>query len=143
MSSLKWNTNIMEVPDLIRARLDDVVKRTMMTMAENIVVGGEHAPGTPVDTGFARGSWFMEFDGNGQPNTPPQPDREAGAIGRGPNTTEIFAQERVGGVMGLMSNCEYMGALEFGHSQKQAPQGMIRLTASAAQAIVDDAVRGR
>jgi hypothetical protein len=75
---------------------------------------------TPVDTGHARGNWFPSFgkedfgesDGN-SPNYLPSLD-----------TASIARFEPVF----IQNNAPYISALEYGHSQRQAPQGMVRVT---------------
>lgn len=121
--------------------LDEVVVNVGFELAENIIAGGEFAPGTPIDTGFARGSWYVGIGAEGTPHQPALPEGErarydsalAGALAR-------LAQAHAGTEIFILSNTAYMKALEYGHSD-QAPLGMIRLTLYAGQEIVDKVAR--
>lgn len=117
----------------LEANTDTVARNMASIMAENIIVGGPFSPGTPVDTGFARGSWYPAL--NGQPiDSGPDAD----ATGR---AQRAYGAGRAGDTFELWTNTTYMPPLEYGHS-KQAPRGMVRTTMRSAQAIADAAVRG-
>ncbi len=66
---------------------------------------------TPIDTGNARSGWF-----------------------RSPEGLSDFGTEQIIG-----NDVKYIVALEFGHS-KQAPQGMVRITAEESQQRMDEIV---
>lgn len=99
-------------------------------IAENIVVGGEFSPGTPVRTGAARGSWFLAFNADAVGG--------GGADPTGMGTLSAISAQALrvkpGMTVYLVSNLVYIYALEYG-SSTQAPQGFIRLTAASAHAI--------
>lgn len=94
---------------------------------------------TPVDTGRARGSWqgagitnesvTGRFDPSG-----------SDAISRG---SAAFTRIRKPfGVMFIFSNLSYIVPLEEGHSQAQAPQGMVAVTVRELAVIATVASRG-
>lgn len=86
---------------------------------------------SPVDTGRFRGNWnidqrgfvYEKYDKSG-----------AAAIAE---ITEKVQSSEVGGIISLINNLPYAERLEFGHS-KQAPEGMVRLTALEFGSIVED-----
>lgn len=121
---------------MTRAKLLRVLQEIAFDIGENIIVGGKYAPGTPVDTSFARNQWrvVMLRSGGGSAAAPPGPPNNAQDI-----NLAIAGMTALEPII-FVNNTEYIGPLEYGHSG-QAPEGMVRLTLSAAQAIVDDAVR--
>lgn len=79
---------------------------------------------TPVDTGRARASWGMS---EGKPiETVPPPGTYSGNV-----STIINPSGKL--PVFIVSNLEYIEALEHGHSQ-QAPAGMVRLSIAEVQA---------
>lgn len=121
---------------MTRAKLLRVLQEVAFDIGENIIVGGKYSPGTPVDTSFARNQWHLVMfrSGGGSkpaPAGPPNNVQDINLAIAGMTALEPIA---------FVNNTEYIGPLEYGHSQ-QAPEGMVRLTLAAAQEIVDDAVR--
>jgi len=84
-----------------------------------IEVTGLVASRTPVDTGFARNSWYATLDGN-DAGTPGQNDPTASAL-------DAANSYDLGGVAYIVNGAAYIGRLEEGHSQ-QAPGGMVART---------------
>jgi hypothetical protein len=102
-------------------------------MMFNSIIVGKDAPdtvvshsGTPVDTGFARASWWKNIGGVGShPNQPTKGETVSSSLfplGKLKLTEKAY----------LANNAPYIGRLEYGHSQGQAPQGMIRITLAEA-----------
>lgn len=89
---------------------------------------------SPVDTGRFRGNW------NVNTRTITQETDKSGTKTIGEGTAKILSQEGFR-VTSFINNLPYAERLEYGHS-KQAPQGMVRVTALELGSIVDDAVRG-
>ena len=115
-----------------------------MQCVENIVVGGKYAPGTPIDTGYARATWAVGL--NEEPQSPVDtilPGAQSSQARYQQTAMSVIAglvrELRLGDVIKIISHCVYMPSLEYGHSQ-QAPAGMIRLTAASLQQILDDAI---
>lgn len=117
---------------------DKIVREVAFDLRDNVVVGGPFSPGTPVDTGFARASWWSDVNGKGVPTSPAAAEGSAGA----PSDTVglQIAGLKAGDVFGLNNGAEYIDALEFGHSG-QAPEGMVRVAVAAGQEILDQAVK--
>ena len=123
-----------------RASIADFVKKAdqratgfcrqfCFSAAEAVIVGGNGFPGTPVDTGFARGSWQARL------NAPPPAG--AGKPDKGGSATLSAVSITVAGIepgdtFYLTNAANYILALEYG-SSAQAPQGMVRQVAGSAQ----------
>lgn len=113
------------------AKLLNLTQETVVRVIANelwigITAGARVSPGTPVDTGRARASWAMS---EGTPSTlvPPEgsyPDLPTFINPTG--KTNVF----------IVSNLDYIHALEHGHSD-QAPQGMVRLTIAEVSAKIE------
>lgn len=115
--------------------MDEMVQNIVFALAEEIIVGKTYSPGTPIDTGFARASWWVSIGGEGTPHqVGANPERLVPT--QSANLADVVLA-KAGDEIYLLTNTEYMPALEFGHSE-QAPQGMVRLTLNAGQQIVDD-----
>lgn len=101
-------------------------------MMFNSIIVGKDAPdtvvshsGTPVDTGFARASWWKAIDGVGShPNQPAKGETVSAPLH--PLGKLKFSDKAY-----LANNAPYILALEYGHS-KQAGDGMIRITLAEA-----------
>ncbi|MFN7301452.1 MAG: hypothetical protein ACK5U7_08290 [Bacteroidota bacterium] len=97
-------------------------------MMFNSIIVGKDAPdtvvshsGTPVDTGFARASWWKAIGGVGShPNQPAKGETVSAPLH--PLGKLKFSDKAY-----LANNAPYILALEYGHS-KQAGDGMIRIT---------------
>lgn len=125
-------------------RLDDLTRHVGFECLENIVVGGDVAPGSPVDTGFFRAGWQVGINALPPalgPTTPDDPGADA-VLSR--NSVEeanlALLGAKAGDVIYANNDTAYGPDLEYGHSQ-QAPAGMVRLTCANGQAIVDKVAR--
>lgn len=101
-------------------------------MMFNSIIVGKDAPntvvshaGTPVDTGFARASWWKNI---GTVGTHPSPPTEGQSSS--PNLAPLGKLD-LNDKAYLSNNVEYILALEYGHSG-QAPDGMVRITLAQA-----------
>ena len=83
---------------------------------------------SPVDKGTFRGNWQVDQRGFTFEKTD-----KSGAVTIAMMTTKVNAKP-LGGVTSLINNAPYGERLEFGHS-KQAPMGMIRITAKEFRAV--------
>lgn len=123
-----------------------VWRGTCSTVSENVKVGGTYGPGTPVDTSFAVNSWVEGINREGeshQPSSPPKRtfsvDSAGVAVPLAPKAIFDFRRLKIGDTFFLTSNCVYMRALDYGHSQ-QAPNGHVRLVTAALPQIVAEQV---
>jgi len=89
---------------------------------------------TPVDTGFARASWWKAVGVVGEHPSPPS----KGSIGG--LQRPLKGQVRLESSVFLANNTEYIERLEYGHSQ-QAPQGMVRVNLAESARFFDEARR--
>ncbi|WP_223506851.1 HK97 gp10 family phage protein [Pseudomonas sp. GL-RE-29] len=103
-----------------------------------IEVAGSLIRMSPVDSGRFRGNWqfnLMTPDNSTSLNVDPTGAETLGRI-----VAEAGAFN-AGQVAYITNSLPYAIPLEYGHSEKQAPQGMVRVTLARFQQIVDEAVR--
>ena len=127
--------------DTVERRLQAVVQQLSFDLAHEMVAkpgsGGPSkktaSPGTPVATGFARGSWWASINGV---------SAGEGSVNRDAlsEMSLVIANAKAGDTVYLFNNAVYIEKLEYGHSN-QAPNGFVRITLAAAQPILDDVVR--
>jgi hypothetical protein len=114
-------------------RLTGVVRQSTQDISEAVIEG------TPVDTGFARASWWMEIGTapTAHPNPPPEPavdqDGIRQSIGDGLSmalggVSIVLLNIKLGDTIGLYNSASYIVDLEYG-SSAQAPVGMVRINA--------------
>lgn len=136
-----WNTKVY-------GRMDLVVRRVSMVLVQNIVVGGAYGPGTPIDTGFARASWWVSVGTDSRTTAGPAKPRGKGQRDEFGDGSEDFATAMTvlagvragGGTIYILNDAAYIVPLEYGWS-KQAPVGMVRIVLTGFQGIVNDAVQ--
>jgi hypothetical protein len=108
-------------------------------MMFNSIIVGAAAPhtvvshsGTPLDTGFARASWWKNIGSVGKHPNQPVP------VPSGQKVSATLASSIPLGKLGLgdraflANNAEYIRKLEFDSHSRQAPQGMVRITIAEA-----------
>lgn len=79
---------------------------------------------TPVDTGRARGNWHIGINAPGR--GPDDVDKGGGgAVSRGARALAFLPPFPT---VFISNNLPYIEALEDGHSRKQAPSGMVKVT---------------
>jgi hypothetical protein len=92
---------------------------------------------TPVDKGFAKGSWTTSIN-KMEAVTNTEPDRSgAASIAR---TKAEMNKFKLGDTVYHLSNLVYMPRLEYGYS-KQAPSGMVRRAIDNFQQNLDEAIK--
>lgn len=109
-----------------------------------LIVGSQDGPGTPVDTGWARGNWFATLGDGGGENTglgdpPTRGDTsQAGALTSA--ALEVVALAIAGfgpgQVLSYINNAAYIERLNNGWSQ-QAPAGITDAVVARFNAIVE------
>lgn len=99
---------------------------------------------TPVDTGNARVNWELGVDEIGNTVATAslvegenQISQQAFLVGLGE-----LAKYKPGQTIYITNNVNYIEELEKGHSERQAPQGMVMITAREFQSIVSEIIRG-
>jgi hypothetical protein len=122
---------------LIQTRTRQLVQGTARSLATEMMTGGNHSPGTPIDTGFHRSHWDAEIgalpDG-GPIGTKEAPDAEAAAL----RVFGVIEQLEPGDELYLTNNGPGIWPLEFKGHSPQAPSGFVRPAAEAIQLIVDE-----
>lgn len=113
------------------AKIETAIRKIALDVFSEVILM------TPVDTGRARGSWQVAI--GTIPTGTVELDDPAGTATIGKVQAEVLGL-KAGQTIYLVSNLEYIQALEFGHS-KQAPGGMIRLTVQRWRPIVDAVAR--
>jgi hypothetical protein len=109
-------------------REDVVVRKICLEMFSRIVLR------SPVDTGRFRGNWQMEI--GEVPEGVLELDDKSGTATISKLTAQI-AGVKAGTMVFFVNNLPYAIPLEYGHS-KQAPVGMVRLTASEFGTVVEN-----
>jgi hypothetical protein len=131
--------------NVLRDILVELSCRLFEAVVRGRTEGYGNSTGTPVQTGYARGQWYVE---HGLPLTVASPKGEGdvfldpsgeGAVNRG--FAKIVSSTVVGVPVWFTNGAEYAVSLEWGHSQRQAPQGMVRLATASGQRALDDVVR--
>jgi hypothetical protein len=139
-----WSVPLQKLADKAKVDLETVVRKVTIGLFSNVLVR------TPVDTGRARGNWNLSYNGiddSTSANTDPSGERKLAEI-----KTAVLAAP-VGGVMYMCNSLPYARVLEYGeypnptlhgskkrgekvmtiHTvngySKQAPYGMVRITA--------------
>lgn len=113
------------------AKLLNLNQETVVRVIANelwiaITAGARVSPGTPVDTGRAKASWIMS-EGSPATSVPPPGDySDAPGFMHVSGKTNVF----------IVSNLDYIEALEHGHSD-QAPKGMVRLSIAEVSARIE------
>ncbi|WP_426817673.1 hypothetical protein ACP3TC_04995 [Winslowiella sp. 2C04] len=133
-----YNSAVAEHNSLLRQNPDNLTKagRLRKGMKVNDSMGLKAPPG--YTGGRFRGNWQVSFN--------QQAEGETGRIDKSGNTTIaagnlVIEQFRVGMTsVYFCNNVPYAYPLEFGHS-KQAPGGMVRITAAEVQRYFDEAAR--
>lgn len=114
-----------------KGNIDLVVRKIALEMFSRVIQK------SPVDTGRFKGNWQVAI--GSIPAGTLQLDDKAGTATMAKVTAATLSLE-AGQVIYLVNNLEYAQALEYGHS-KQAPSGMVRLTISEFNAVVERAAQ--
>lgn len=104
---------------------DDMMVAVALTMHSAVVLG------TPVDTGRARGSWFVEIDKTAEGMLSKDDKTEFGYVPSRTKAEAKLAQYKGQASIHLTNNLPYITPLNEGHS-KQAPEGFVEIAIEAA-----------
>lgn len=131
-SALRFTADLSKYAVQLKGHLELFAQHVAIAAARAIVVGDPelNLPGTPHDTGHARSSWWLEGH-TAEPSPNP-----ASVVDQLPGIVQALMKVRLGEPITFSNNAPYIRRLEWGWSQ-QAPAGMVRLTALAAQEIGD------
>jgi len=120
----------------LKGRQDALVRAVAYELAREVIVGGDYSPGTPVDTGFARSSWYVRLGAGTMLGRTITPGAVPGGDSALAEASVLLLGAKAGESVFLLNDTEYILPLEYGHSQ-QAPHGMVRITVASGQMIVD------
>ena len=107
--------------DSLRSYPEKVIRGTLLEMSSRIIKR------SPVDTGRFRNNWNASFGG---PTKSIKTATDSSGTRSILEAQGVLAQFKVGQTFYLTNNLPYSLELEFGSSQRQAPGGMVRLTAA-------------
>lgn len=137
MNARAWRDQILLVFRRRQERYRLFTLDVAATVAQCLVSGNPAygIPGTPVDTGFARASWYTLVNGSGSPSLPGSlnPTGDVSLL------VGALAAVQFGDKITFANNAPYINRLEFDGWSAQASQGWVRLTAVAFPLIVHDA----
>lgn len=128
----KFTLDLSKAVQKANGRVGIVLRRTCMDLFSRIVMK------TPVDTGRARANWTAGI-GTIPTGTTEDVDKRGGDTVAKANEI-LKTAEPTGPVVYLANNLPYIGPLERGHSQKQAPAGMVRVSIIEIGGVVRDIV---
>lgn len=131
------------------ATLREFAKATKRTMTQTVIgsvleLGTRMVIKSPVDTGRFRGNWQI---GDGGPDTRTDSDFDKKPLGSPPSATTFARwQDQLEGVLPgtviyITNSLPYARRLEYEGWSKQAPGGMVRVTISEWQQVVQAAIR--
>lgn len=113
----QWEADMRRIRNLTEKKMNKVYRIATMETAKDIIMD------TPVDTGRLRGNWQA---GRGSKNSGQLSvfDKSGGlSVSR---ITSVFTKLKSGDVAYFFNNLPYAYPIEFGHSTRKAPQGMVR-----------------
>lgn len=131
MANETFGLDIARFVEKAKAAPEQVVRKVGLDLASRVVLR------SPVDTGRFRANWNVAF-GRVDTLTTPSTDKTGG------KTIERVRVQLNGWQPGqdiyLTNSLPYAIPLEYGHSKKQAPLGMVRITVTEFQTFVNAAV---
>lgn len=128
MATTKFSVNVRKWAETAQLSAEQATRAATLEMFTGVVRK------SPVDTGRFRANWQIDQRGFNYEKFDPSGQEKIVEI-----TEKVMASE-VGGVISLINNLPYAERLEFGHS-KQAPEGMVRLTAMEFTEAAEEAAR--
>lgn len=124
---VQFRADLRKFAKAIDASVEQVMRIIVLEAFARIVMR------SPVDTGRFRSSWTIQ---ESFPNTVVKPDAKYP-----PPSPPSFALSGPFTIVWINNSLPYAERLEFGYS-KQAPAGMVRLTAAEMEAFMAQAVKG-
>lgn len=119
MSNAAFKTSLGEMLDKAGDKADQVVRLLCLRIATAVVMR------SPVDTGRFRSNWQYGTDGINTTVTEDTDMEGTGTVGR---IGGLLNSWSAGQMIYLTNSLPYAKRLEYGHSHKQAPGGMVRVT---------------
>jgi len=133
----QFSVDINKLVAKYKTRIGDVVKQSVQELGDRVTVG------TPVDTGYARNSWWSSVDDSKAVHPSPPTKGKSGVRGSSAGAPGIAPADIAmapGHVYQLKNGAAYIRKLEYG-SSAQAPSGMVRVAIADFPNIVAKAAR--
>lgn len=126
MATTRFAVDVRKWADVTGLSLENVVRAATIEVFARVIRK------SPVDTGRFKGNWQLNERGFVETRFDKSGEITIATVTRG------VEQSEVGGVTSFINNLPYGERLEFGYS-KQAPEGMVRLTALEFSSAVEEA----
>lgn len=133
----EFRADLSRLQELVKTRSRDLVQGVARATANEMMTGGKHSPGTPIDTGFHRSHWdaaIGKLPEGGSMGGKLDPDPTAAEL----RVDAVIEQMQPGDQLLITNNGPGIRPLEFSGHSKQAPDGFVRPAAEAIQAITDE-----
>jgi hypothetical protein len=122
-SAAEFTLQVKAFHDLTLERCGVLLRAVSSKVGQAVVVGNEYGPGTPVDTGNARGHWYASLGDTDPGPRNPDANMAADAGLAVAHMAAVTAGAKLGDVINYVNDAPYIEALNNGHSD-QAPAGM-------------------
>ena len=115
---------------------DDAMRDVLQATALKLL--GRIIKRTPVDTGRARGNWQVGIN-----TRPPGSTLDVDKSGRSTEASggRNISRAKVSDRISIVNNLPYINVLEMGDHSSQAPNGMVRVTVTEFNTILDTTVK--
>lgn len=127
--ALSFEQQIKRIIDNREGVTREIFAASAIQVAEKVITR------TPVDTGRARGNWNASIDRYDGSTSDSRTAQQAQA-----DTRQRAAQLKLGDTFTLVNGLPYIRRLEYGYS-RQAPRGMVRITADEFNAALREVIR--
>lgn len=124
-----FHIDIQKFADKVQGRVEHAFKKICLDLDRGVVLS------TPVKTGRARGGWNVGINSVNLSETELDQSGQATVD----KNEAVIASSKVGDVVFISNNVDYIGDLE-GGSSKQAPNGMVAKTLRRFPQIIREAV---
>lgn len=133
MATTRFQADISKFVEKAQGQVETVIKKVALDLFSDIVIA------TPVDTGRARGNWYVSLGASiiKKPDESKKDKTGASTIAQITNDLQSYTL-RVTDIY-FTNNLPYATALENGHS-KQAPHGMVNMALQNFQSYVQRVV---
>ena len=128
-----FKADFTRIVEKAKGRVDIVVQKATMYIFSSVILR------TPVLTGRARGNWQCAAYDIPQGYNDQIQDKSGSVAIRA--MTGVAGTAKAGGIVYLVNNLPYAQRLEYGYSQRQAPNGMVRITVAEFERWLEKAAR--
>lgn len=118
--------------EITKEKMDAIFQDILVELGESVIML------SPVDTGRFKGNWQLTAE---SPSNQSLINYDKEGLRTLEKLVSVANTLEAGQRAYIVNNLRYAIPLEYGHSQTQAPNGMVRVTLARFQQIVSDAVR--